>query len=123
MSGNGSFIARTADTESRREYRTVYHLGEDIKILERKDSSKSVRLPQESHSANRIYAVFYKDGHDVKEIAVYGNDGKRLYTIHTQTHKSLKEHYHLWQGGAPLDGYIYPLTQEMKALLDRIRNL
>lgn len=123
MGGNGSFIARTTDSENVREFRTIYAIDENIKILERKNSKLGLKLPQESHSPNRVYAIFRKDGLDVKEIAVYDEHGMRLYTIHTQGHKGLAEHYHIWKNGHPIDNEVYALTPALQQLLRKIRNL
>lgn len=123
MGGNGSFLLHSTDNEAGREYVTVYSLDENIKIIERKNNKISLKPPQESHSPNRVYAMFYKDGHDVKEVAVYGSDGLRLYTIHTQEHKGLGEHYHVWKEGKPIEGEVYALTYEMQLLLEKIRKL
>ena len=123
MGGNGSFLSRSTDTEAGREYVTVYSLDENIKIIERKNKQQNIKPPQESHTPNRIYAMFYKDGHDVKEVSVYGSDCLKLYVIHTQDHKGLGEHYHPWRDGKPIPNEVYSLTSEMKILLERIRNL
>ena len=123
MGGNGSFLSRSTDTEAERDYVTVYSLDENIKIIEQKNHNASLKPPQESHTANRIYAMFYKDGHDVKEVAVYGSDGQKLYAIHTQKHYGLCPHYHPWKDGQPIDDEAYALTSDMQILLDRIRKL
>ena len=123
MGGNGSFLLHSTDNEAGREYVTVYSLDENIKIIERKNKRQNIKPPQESHTPNRIYAMFYKDGHDIKEVAVYGSDGLRLYTIHTQDHKGLGEHFHLWRNGKPIPNEVYSLKPEMKTLLKRIRDL
>lgn len=123
MGGNGSFIAHSADTEGGREYRTIYKVDDNIKIIERKNSKLALKLPQESHSPNRVYAIFRKDGLDVKEIAIYDDNGKRVYTIHTQRHKGLLEHYHVWRNGQPVENEVYALTPDLKLLLQKVRNI
>lgn len=77
-------------------------------------------MPEESHTPNRIYATFEKDGSDVKAIARYGSDGKKIFEIHTVDHYGIHPHYHLWGDGTQQkDGF--PLTSEMKMLLDKVR--
>lgn len=120
MGGNGSFASGSTSSEEGREYKTVATIGE-IQILQRKNPKASANLPLESHTPNRIYAEFRKDGTDVGKIAVYGPDGKKLYEIHTTEHRALKEHYHQWQDGHPI-GEPKPLNSEMSELLERVRN-
>lgn len=120
MGAVGSFERGTANTEVGRNYKTIYSIGDNIKVLELKNPEKGVKLPEESHTPNRIYATFYKDGHDVKAIAKYGFDGKKLFEIHTIDHKGLGAHYHVWKDGKPIE--VHSLTPEMKSLLDIVRN-
>lgn len=118
MGGNGSFLKRAADSESERRYFTVDTLGE-IQIIQYKNG-KQRKMPEESHTPNRIYATFEKDGSDVKAIARYGSDGKKIFEIHTVDHYGIHPHYHLWGDGTQQkDGF--PLTSEMKMLLDKVR--
>lgn len=37
-----------------------------------------------------------KDGTDVKSIARYGSDGKKICEIHTTDLKGIGEHFHKW---------------------------
>lgn len=120
MGGNGSFEARSTDTEAGRNYMTVFAIGDNVMVLQQKDPRKGVKQPEESHTPNRIYATFRKDGKDVKSIAQYGDDGKKLWEIHTNDHHGLKPHYHVWKDGRPVS--VHTLTEGMKELLDRIRN-
>lgn len=120
MGANGSFANHSTDTSEGRRYFTVASIGDNIKILEPKQANGARKLPEESHTPNRIYVTFYKDGHDVKAIAQYGKDGKKLFEIHTVDHKGLGAHYHIWKNGSPVEAH--SLTQELKELLDKIRN-
>lgn len=120
MGGNGSFSSGSTSSEAGRAYKTVATIG-DIKILEKKNPNDSSSLPEESHTPNRTYAEIRKDGKDVGKIAKYGPDGKKLWEIHTTPHHGLNEHYHEWKDGHPV-GEAKPLTQEMKDLLERVRN-
>ena len=57
----------------------------------------------------------------LKGVAKYGDDGKKLFEIHTTDHKGLGAHYHPWKDGHPLDAK--PLTIELKKLLNDAINL
>jgi len=122
MGGNGSARAGRTATEAGREYRTIFTIGKDIKILQRKNSRLGIKLPEESHSPNRIYAVFAKDGSDLKEFAVYGSDCKKLYEVHLQEHRGIFPHAHYWKEGKPIGGtgYATSLTSEMWHILYQI---
>lgn len=121
MGGNGSFSRGDASTEAGRKYEAIYSIGENVVILEQKDKKKGVKLPEESHTPNRIYVSFYKDGHDVKDIAKYGEDGKRIWVIHTADHRGLRPHFHYWHNSTQ-DEVAHPLTKEMRDILERVRN-
>lgn len=120
MGGNGSYAAGSTNSEAGRLYKTVGTIG-DIHILEKKNPKDSHSLPEESHTPNRIYAEIRADGKDVGKIAKYGLDGKKLWEIHTTPHHDLKDHYHEWKDGRPV-GKPKELTNEMKRLLDKVRN-
>lgn len=122
MGANGSYASGATSTESGRHFKTVGSIGQNIKILEPKRSNDGRKLPEESHTPNRIYATFYKDGHDVKCIAKYDGNCKKLYEIHTVDHKGLGIHYHVWENGRPMEGKVYSITSEMLVLLNKIRN-
>ena len=122
MGANGSFSKGTTRTEEERMYETVYMIGDNIAVLEQKDKRKGTKLPEESHTPNRYYVAFRKDGKDVKSIAKYGADGKKIWEIHTNEHNGIIPHFHHWRGnGQEQEGF--PLTQEMLDLLRKIRNL
>lgn len=120
MGGNGSFRLKTASTEAGRMYKTVASIGDNIKILQLKNPKLGVKLPEESNTPNRIYVSFYKDGHDVKDIAQYDSNGIKLWQINTQDHKGIKPHFHYWKDGAQ-EKDAHHLTQGMKDLLENIR--
>lgn len=121
MGANGSHASGVLNTESGRQYRTIFTIGDNIKVLEQKASNKGGKLPEESHTPNRIYVSLMANGKDVKAIAKYGNDGKKIYEIHTVDHKGLSPHYHFWENGKPKEA-MYPLTSEMNNLLKKVRN-
>lgn len=76
--------------------------SEKFRLFKKKNAKESVKLPEESHTPNRIYAIFNKNGNDVQAIAKYGPDGKKLWEIHTNDHHGIKPHYHPWQDGHPV---------------------
>ena len=122
MGGNGSFFSGITNFEENRRYKTILSIGDNIKILETKNPKAGVKLPEESHTPNRIYATFYRNGKGLKEIARYGPDGKKIEAIHIVDHKGLGPHYHKWTKGKPVEGETRALTTEMKKLVDKIIN-
>ena len=121
MGANGSHVSGILYTEAGREYFTLFSMEDNIKVLGQKDPNRSGKLPEESRTPNRIYVSLLKNGKDIKEIAQYGSDGKKIFSIHTLDHHGIKPHYHIWGDGKPSrDGY--PLTADMKKLLTKIQN-
>ena len=81
---------------------------------------------QSIFTAARRYTIANKDGSGIKAIGVYGDDGKKLYEIHTENHNGISPHYHKWSNGGPLgrgDDYARPLTSDMKKLLKDVQDL
>ena len=124
MGANGSRGKGLLDSEIGRNWKTVATIGK-IQVVQLKDSSKSNKLPEESHTANRIYAIFEKDGSDVKAIAKYDSNGKKVWEIHTTDHKRLGAHFHLWEEGKPIKGSETSLAglPDLLAILNKVRNL
>lgn len=130
MGANGSHANGSLDSEFGRNWKTTGTVG-DIQIVQKKNSKESVKLPEESHTPNRIYAIFNKNGNDVQAIAKYGPDGKKIWEIHTRDHNGLGEHYHPCEDGhaktiTNRNGYpeseAYALDPEKKAILEKVRN-
>lgn len=121
MGANGTHSSGALSSEENRKYDTIGTIDGNTKILVPKDKKRNGKLPEESHTSNRVYVSFYTDGHDVKEVAKYGADGKKVYAIHTGDHKGISPHYHQWQDGRQLPD-AHPLTPEMQNLLNYIRN-
>ena len=121
MGGNGSFALGTTQSEAGRRWKTIMVTPSGIKVLELKNTKDSISLPEESHTPNSIYAVFNKGGKGLKGVAKYGDEGKKLFEIHTTDHKGLGAHYHPWKDGHPLDAK--PLTEKLKKLLEDASNL
>ena len=121
MGGNGSHASGVLNTEGGRAYRTIFTIGENIKVLEQKDPKRGGKLPEESRTPNRIYVSLYANGKDVKAIAQYDENGKKMYEIHTHDHKGIQPHYHIWKDGVQQDG-AYHLTQKMQQLLTKVQN-
>ena len=113
MGGNGSRGKGLLDSEMGRNWKTVTTIGE-IHVIQLKDPNKSNKLPEESHTVNRIYAIFEKDGSDVKAIAKYDSNGKKVWEIHTTDHKGL--------GHTFICGKMVNLLREVKNLLLITRN-
>ena len=122
MGGNGSFFSGITNFEDGRMYKTVFSIGDNIKILETKNPKASLKLPEESHTPNRTYATFYRNGKGLKEIAEYGPDGKRINSIHIIDHKGLGSHWHPWKDGKQIENVAHTLTERMKKLITKIIN-
>lgn len=125
MGGNGTFSKGHDIPEESRQWTTVDTIPAgggfpEIAIVEMKGGQKSIKTPEESHTPDRVYAVFYPDGSDVKEIASY-HDHLKTEVIHTEAHHGLRPHYHEWKNGAQMKE-AHPLTQEMEKLLQHVRN-
>ena len=122
MGGNGSFLSGITNFENGRMYKTVSSIGDNIKVLETKNPKAGVKLPEESHTPNRIYATFYRNGKGLKELAEYGADGKRLNSIHIIDHNGLGSHWHPWKNGGQVPTEAYPINSRMRNLIDKIKN-
>ena len=122
MGANGSHASGVLNTEEGRTYKTLFKMGDNIVYLDQKNPKQGGKLPEESHTPNRIYVSFYANGKDVKAVAKYGNDGKKLWEIHTADHHGLSPHYHIWIDGKPKEDDARPLTLQMKKLLKKIKD-
>ncbi len=126
MGGNGSYASGSTSAEEGRRWKTVDVLFNGVKVLEPKNPKANLKLPEESHTPNSIYAIANKDGSGIKAIGVYGDDGKKMYEIHTDDHKGIKPHCHEWSNGGPSGkgkDYAKPLTPAMKKLLKDVQDL
>lgn len=125
MGGNGSFIRRSTACEDGRQWKTIAQCGK-IQILQQKNQSKGSKLPEESHTPGRIYAIFRKDGKDVKAIAQYGKDGRKIWEMHTGEHYGIRPHYHRWEdkdnGSRGQQREAHRLSGRMKSILRKVRN-
>lgn len=122
MGANGSKASGVLESEEGRRYHTVFSIGENIKILQPKsDSYGKGKLPEESHTPNRIYAIFHADGSTLKAYAKYDENCKKVFEVHTDDHKGLGAHYHPWKDGMPLGKkHVYKITPEMRSMIDHI---
>lgn len=126
MGGNGSYSSGSTNTEEGRRWKTIDILPNGVKVLELKNPKSNLKLPEESHTPNSIYTIANKDGSGIKAIGVYGDDGEKLYEIHTENHNGISPHYHKWSNGGPSgkgDDYARPLTPDMKKLLKNVQDL
>ncbi len=130
MGANGSHANGSLESELGRKWRTTATIGE-IQIVQKKNFRESVKLPEESHTPNRIYAIFNKKGDDVQAIAKYGADGKKIWEIHTRDHNGLGAHYHPCENGHPKtsinskghqENVALELDDQKKAILEKVRN-
>lgn len=119
MSGNGTFSKGKIFPVEERGYKTVCYIENNIVVIEK--NSKDIKLPEESHTAGRIYVLFEKDGSDVKAIAQYGADHKKLWEIHTADHRKMGPHLHYWKNGKPY-GDLQLLNDFQLELLKKVRN-
>ena len=58
MGGNGSHISGILNTEEGRAYKTLFKISNNIVVLEQKSPKQKGKLPEESHTPNRVYATF-----------------------------------------------------------------
>ena len=143
MGGNGSKGKGLLEDPDNRNYRTneVFQISDNIVVVEAKNKNARVKLPEESHTPNRVYVTVNKPATDkigqkdpyagkLKSIAVYGSDCKKLYENHVDhTHGGMPEHYHPWENGHPIKAgtgknahnAAFPLTAEMKQLLQQVK--
>lgn len=141
MGANGSKARGDLEDVSKRQYHTEHEISANIKVIEANQKNAMVKLPEESHTPNRVYVAINKPVTEgkwkndpyagkLKSIAVYGSDCKKLYEIHVDhTHNGLSIHYHPWENGRPVKAgtgknspnVAYELTSEMKNLLERIK--
>lgn len=129
MGANGSHADGSLESELGRNWKRIGTVGE-IQIVQKKSSKESVKLPEESHTLNRIYATFNKNGDDVQAIAKYDANGKKVWEIHTRPHNGLAAHYHPCENGHPKsiinsngkpENKAYPLDAYKQSILDKVR--
>lgn len=131
MGGNGSYSRGDANTEEGRKYKCIAVLDDNIKVLVQKNAKLGVKLPEESHSPNRIYVSLHGRGEKaglLKAIAVYDGNGLKRYEIHTTDHDELGIHCHYWTEGHPIRkengrADAKPLTDEMIQLYNKVLSL
>ena len=141
MGANGSKASGILEDSKNRTYHTVIEIADNIKVIESNNKDLNVKLPEESHTPNRIYVAINKPATDkkglndpyagkLKSIAVYGDDCKKLFEIHVDhSHNGMSVHYHPWENGHPVKvgngkhspNIALPLTAEMKKLLETIK--
>lgn len=135
MGGNGTASVNGSIPASEQQYIShgtyIDPVYGDVEIVEW-TGGKNNRSPEESNSAQRIYATFYKDGSGVNEIAKYGADHKKEWAIHTQSHDSAKlrkrgeailgPHYHPWVNGVAQKPKSFQSGDPRIGLLQRLQN-
>lgn len=88
------------------EFRTLW-ISDEIKYVTVRNPDESPRMPRETRTPGRVYALIGTDG-SVKAIGIYGKDGRIEAQIDLDhLHGGLKPHVHrdAWHhdGGKPLD--------------------
>lgn len=141
MGGNGSKGKGLLESPQNRTYHTELDITGNIKVVAANNKKANVKLPEESHTPNRVYVAINKPPTDkkglndpysgkLKSIAVYDGDCKKLYEIHVDhAHNGMQQHYHLWKNGRPVKigngknspNAAYPLTLEMLKLLEQVK--
>lgn len=124
MGANGSHASGILETEAGRAYKTLFIIniaGNEIVFLDQKNPKQSGKTPEESHTPNRIYVSFLKNGKDIKDISLMGSDCKKYLQIHTEPHHGIAPHFHIWENGKPIPGD-NPLTPHMKKILQIVQN-
>jgi hypothetical protein len=114
MGGNGSASKMGYVPISERLYRTVGEIG-NVQILQY-NNGKQAKLPEESNTPNRFYAVYEKGGTELKELAYYGSNHKRRWVIHAGEHdyNGISPHCHFWRNGKPVSGgYLSPSMKKI----------
>lgn len=134
MGGNGSKARCVLDNPINREFDGKFFISENIEVVELKNNRQRVRLPEESNTPNRIYAIFNRDG-SLKSIARYDSNCLKQFEIHIDhKHDGIQPHYHMWvsKGGVARGPetrgkgknshtIAHPLTKGMKRLYDKIK--
>lgn len=98
MGGNGT--ASILGYVENKEYKSLGTYEDpvfgEIKIIEWTGSKN--KNPVESNSAPRIYMTFDKGGKGLNEIAMYGEDHKKVWSVHNARHSDdvPGAHYHEW---------------------------
>lgn len=143
MGGNGSKGKGDLENPEKRSYRTneIFQISNNIVVVEAKNKKAKVKLPEESHTPNRVYVAVNKPATEkigkndpyagkLKSFAEYGSDCKKLYEVHVDhIHAGMSEHYHPWEDGHPVkigngkngSNAAFPLTENMKKLLKQIK--
>ena len=124
MGGNGTFSKGHVLTEEQRQWRTLDTIPAsdgfpEVVVVEMKNKKYS-KTPEESSTSNRVYAVFYPNGSNLKEISMYTNHMKTS-VIHTEDHHGISPHYHNWSNGKQ-EKAAHHLTNYMKGLLKHVRD-
>lgn len=144
MGANGTKGKGILENPATRIYKTneVFKISENIVVVEAKNKDARVKLPEESHTPNRVYVAINKPATDkigkndpyagkLKSIAVYDSNCKKLYEIHVDhTHGGMPQHYHPWENGHPVKAgtgknahnAAYPLTAYMKQILQQVKS-
>lgn len=75
------------------EYGSVIHGFDNVKIVVMKKNT-SLKAPQESNTAGRIYATVNKETGELHSLSYMGNDGKRYKQVDAADHMGMGSHAH-----------------------------
>jgi hypothetical protein len=134
MGANGSKASGALDNPDNREFKSVFFISENIEVVQLKNEKQRVRLPEESHTPNRVYVAYNKDG-SLKSIGQYDSDCLKIFEMHfDHEHDGMRPHYHKWVSkggiargpetkgsGKNARTIAYPLSGEMIKLYDIIK--
>ena len=120
MGSRGAFVNTDfGDFRFKSNGQTFQMLGwvGDVKVIQRANGL-SVKAPEISHTANRIYAVVH-DGR-LKHIAFYDENHRQIKCIDVMhPHKQYDLHYHVNLNHS--DDHTFPATQNDIDLVNKIR--
>lgn len=134
MGANGSKASGALEDPNNREFKSVCFISKNIEVVQLKNDKQRVRLPEESHTPNRVYVVYNKDG-SLKSIGRYDSTCLKKFEMHfDHEHDGLNPHYHKWvsKGGVARGpetkgngknarNIAYPLTKGMIKLYEKIK--
>lgn len=105
------------------EFKSVLHVG-NIKFLKMADPNRSITLPLETQTKNRIYVSIKND--KLKSISFYGKNGKRVKQIDLDhAHKIGKEYVvpHTHVGYYHSEDGTRKLNEKEYEIIDKIQKI
>ena len=120
MGGRGSFVSVDSGNFAFREggqtYFSIGMIGDNIKVLERPGTS--VKAPEMSHTANRVYAIMQKG--ELKHIAFYNEKHELVKSIDfMHSHDGMRPHVHY---DVHHKGIVSKPTRSDKAVISKVNS-